>query len=255
MHPLGNMAFPSISLTASFPLVPVICLRTCQLSSHMSYLVELPCPLSFSISMKECLCRVHLWQCKVGTGGSDLWRLASSSRSIGHHAMTVSAHAARRTAVFTVHAAWHTALSTAAMQAWVWHLCCTPRAWALPGIHAGMDGMQAQSTPTMRSPPSKPKVRALRAKGASMEQAGGLQRMTLRGHRAGLEKVLLSPSGIDVITGGALDQQALVNSIDPIVMGWHGSLGCQIGPLPSPSPSCWAIFKACLAAFSISLAR
>lgn len=36
-----------------------------------------------------------------------------------------------------------------------------------------------------------------------MEQAGGLQRMTLRGHTAGLQKVLLSPSGIDVITGGS----------------------------------------------------
>ncbi|KAK9809322.1 hypothetical protein WJX73_004674 [Symbiochloris irregularis] len=44
------------------------------------------------------------------------------------------------------------------------------------------------------------KVRALRLKGMSMEQAGGLQRMTLRGHTAGLQKVLLSPSGIDVIT-------------------------------------------------------
>lgn len=48
------------------------------------------------------------------------------------------------------------------------------------------------------------KVRALTPRGMSLEQAGGLQRMTLRGHTAGLQKVLLSPSGIDVITGEAV---------------------------------------------------
>lgn len=35
----------------------------------------------------------------------------------------------------------------------------------------------------------------------SLEQAGGLQRMTLRGHTGGISKVLLTPGGIDVITG------------------------------------------------------
>ncbi len=37
----------------------------------------------------------------------------------------------------------------------------------------------------------------------SLEQAGGLQRMTLRGHTGGISKVLLTPGGIDVITGAA----------------------------------------------------
>jgi hypothetical protein len=46
-------------------------------------------------------------------------------------------------------------------------------------------------------------VRCLETKTGSMEQAGGLQRMTLRGHTAGVQKVLLTPGGIDVITGGA----------------------------------------------------
>ena len=38
----------------------------------------------------------------------------------------------------------------------------------------------------------------------SLEQAGGLQRMTLRGHTGGISKVLLTPGGIDVITGTCL---------------------------------------------------
>ncbi|CAL8467022.1 g6558 [Coccomyxa elongata] len=37
----------------------------------------------------------------------------------------------------------------------------------------------------------------------SLEQAGGLQRMTLRGHTGGISKVLLTPGGIDVITVSA----------------------------------------------------
>ena len=41
----------------------------------------------------------------------------------------------------------------------------------------------------------------LRTRTASLEQAGGLQRMTLRGHTGGVSKVLLTPGGIDVITG------------------------------------------------------
>ena len=38
----------------------------------------------------------------------------------------------------------------------------------------------------------------------SLEQAGGLQRMMLRGHTGGISKVLLTPGGIDVITGAQL---------------------------------------------------
>lgn len=44
-------------------------------------------------------------------------------------------------------------------------------------------------------------VPCLYTRTASLEQAGGLQRMTLRGHTGGISKVLLTPGGIDVITG------------------------------------------------------
>eukprot|EP00884_Botryococcus_braunii_P009373 jgi/Botrbrau1/18437/Bobra.0072s0025.1 len=47
------------------------------------------------------------------------------------------------------------------------------------------------------------RVRCLETKTASLEQAGGLQRMTLRGHTAAVHKVLLTPGGIDVITVSA----------------------------------------------------
>ena len=43
----------------------------------------------------------------------------------------------------------------------------------------------------------------------SLEQAGGLQRMTLRGHTGGISKVLLTPGGIDVITGALLSDCAV----------------------------------------------
>ena len=59
--------------------------------------------------------------------------------------------------------------------------------------------MQGQPC-TPRQPKGGEGVQALRVKGLSLEQVGGLQRMTLRGHSAGLLQVLLSPSGIDVIT-------------------------------------------------------
>ena len=35
----------------------------------------------------------------------------------------------------------------------------------------------------------------------SLEQAGGLHRMVLRGHSAGINKVMLTPTGTDVVTG------------------------------------------------------
>ncbi len=38
-------------------------------------------------------------------------------------------------------------------------------------------------------------------KRATLGQAGGLQRMILRGHTAGISCILLSPAGVDVITG------------------------------------------------------
>ena len=38
------------------------------------------------------------------------------------------------------------------------------------------------------------------SRGPSLEQAGGLRRLTLRGHAAGIVKVLLTPGGVDVIT-------------------------------------------------------
>ena len=38
----------------------------------------------------------------------------------------------------------------------------------------------------------------------SLEQAGGLHRMVLRGHSAGISKILLTPNGTDVVTGNNL---------------------------------------------------
>lgn len=43
-------------------------------------------------------------------------------------------------------------------------------------------------------------ARSLTTLTPSLEQAGGLQRMTLRGHTGGVQKVLLTPGGIDIIT-------------------------------------------------------
>ena len=43
-------------------------------------------------------------------------------------------------------------------------------------------------------------ARGLQTRTASLEQAGGLQRMTLRGHTGGVQKVLLTPGGIDLVT-------------------------------------------------------
>ena len=64
----------------------------------------------------------------------------------------------------------------------------------------GCNGMQRESLSSRQASDSG-KVQALQPRGLSLEQAGGLQRMTLRGHSAGLQKVMLSPTGIDVITG------------------------------------------------------
>ena len=36
----------------------------------------------------------------------------------------------------------------------------------------------------------------------SLDQAGGLQRLALRGHRGSVTHVLLTPSGTDAVTGG-----------------------------------------------------
>ena len=44
-------------------------------------------------------------------------------------------------------------------------------------------------------------ARALMPRTASLEQAGGLHRMVLRGHTGPIGKVLLTPSGTDVVTG------------------------------------------------------
>ena len=47
----------------------------------------------------------------------------------------------------------------------------------------------------------------------SLDQAGGLQRMTLRGHGGGVAKVLLTAGGIDVITGGTLPHTIFIKFI------------------------------------------
>ena len=43
--------------------------------------------------------------------------------------------------------------------------------------------------------------RALMPRTATLEQAGGLYRMVLRGHTGPIGRVLLTPGGTDVITG------------------------------------------------------
>ena len=56
--------------------------------------------------------------------------------------------------------------------------------------------------------PGSQSVRCLLPRSPSLEQAGGLHRMVLRGHTGGIMKVLLTSGGIDVITGeGAGAQQ------------------------------------------------
>lgn len=47
-------------------------------------------------------------------------------------------------------------------------------------------------------------AKALMPKTASLEQAGGLHRMVLRGHSGPIQKVLLTPGGTDVVTGTLL---------------------------------------------------
>ena len=59
--------------------------------------------------------------------------------------------------------------------------------------------------------PGSQSVRCLLPRSPSLEQAGGLHRMVLRGHTGGIMKVLLTSGGIDVITGeGADAQQSLI---------------------------------------------
>ena len=55
----------------------------------------------------------------------------------------------------------------------------------------------------MQAEPKQPgsDLYALVPKAPSLDQAGGLQRMTLRGHTAGISKILLAEGGIDVVTG------------------------------------------------------
>lgn len=55
----------------------------------------------------------------------------------------------------------------------------------------------------------------------SLEQAGGLQRMTLRGHTGGISKVMLTPGGIDVITGAPLHITVKFSSKSPSAWDMH----------------------------------
>lgn len=63
----------------------------------------------------------------------------------------------------------------------------------------------------------------------SLEQAGGLQRMTLRGHTGGISKVLLTPGGIDVITGVMPNHAICVLGFQ---MWGHGPTAGTMGRLP-----------------------
>lgn len=60
---------------------------------------------------------------------------------------------------------------------------------------------QRQQERSWGGEPSPPRVQCLVAETASLTQAGGLHRMLLRGHTAPLTCMLLSPTGIDLVTG------------------------------------------------------
>ncbi len=55
--------------------------------------------------------------------------------------------------------------------------------------------------------PGPESVCCLLPRSPSLEQAGGLHRMVLRGHTGGIMKVLLTSGGIDVITGEGAEAQ------------------------------------------------
>lgn len=63
---------------------------------------------------------------------------------------------------------------------------------------------------------------SLRTRTVSLEQAGGLQRMTLRGHTGGVKKVLLTPGGVDIITSEAY--------LDPHICSLSGCMPAGRGP-------------------------
>lgn len=72
-----------------------------------------------------------------------------------------------------------------------------------------MQSWLAQQQQQMRA--SSNITKPLMPKTASLEQAGGLHRMVLRGHSGPIQKVLLAPGGTDVITGIFLFQAHLAN--------------------------------------------
>jgi hypothetical protein len=78
----------------------------------------------------------------------------------------------------------------------------------------------------------------LRTRTPSLEQAGGLQRMTLRGHTGGVSKVLLAPGGIDVITGARARSEKRL---------------CDFPLAPVARPLHWACPKVLLAPGSIDV--
>ncbi|KAK9810336.1 hypothetical protein WJX72_008917 [[Myrmecia] bisecta] len=67
-----------------------------------------------------------------------------------------------------------------------------------------LQGWMAEREAPIMPPDGQPlRTRCLMPMTPSLEQAGGLQRMALRGHTGGINKVLLTPGGIDVITASA----------------------------------------------------
>ena len=57
---------------------------------------------------------------------------------------------------------------------------------------------------------------------ASLSQAGGLQRMILRGHAAGITKILLSAAGVDVITGAMPHSQPHSQGFADLIVAQRG---------------------------------
>jgi hypothetical protein len=95
-----------------------------------------------------------------------------------------------------------TASDSAFLRAWLSRQRAAASAEASPPAASEQQQQQQQQQGrAWGGEPSPPRVQCLVAETASLTQAGGLHRMLLRGHTAPLTCMLLSPTGIDLVTG------------------------------------------------------
>ena len=91
--------------------------------------------------------------------------------------------------------------------------CLAPRPCPLPVPQAWLLDQRRRVYDDSRQALLSGLPRCLPPLTASLEQAGGLQRLALRGHTAGVTKVLLTPSGTDAVTASS-DGTARVWDLD-----------------------------------------